>query len=78
MDWIRLARALGGLLSIIVLLILVLANTPYWYPNRVGQVTPKTIALLLFLIGGLLGVDRFLEGRVLSIQWGENDDGNGD
>ena len=75
MDYIELARSIAGLLVVVVLLGLVILQT----------VTPETvpgstIALLLTLIGALLGVD--LASDVLPLQLtlesGDNEGDEGD
>lgn len=75
MGWLRAARAIGGLLSVIALLGLIAAD--FWYPNR--SLGGGMIALLVLLIGTLLAVDRLLQGQLVSIQLGFNDnDDNGE
>lgn len=73
MGWLRVARAVGGLLSLGVLLGLIVAD--FWFPGRtLGQ---EMIALLILLIGALLAVDRLLEQGPLSIRIGSNNNDNG-
>lgn len=75
MDWIRTVRAIGGLLSIIVLLALLVAD--FIYTNRI--LPPNTVFLLLGLIGTLLGIDMISERLPLeiTIEDKENGDNNG-
>lgn len=55
MEYIRLARALGGLLSVIALLAVLVGHV---FIARV-MVGPYVVGTLLSLIGGLLAVDVF-------------------
>lgn len=73
MGWLRAARAIGGLLAVLALLVLIGAD--FWYPGR--DLQPEMIGLLLLLIGSLLAVDRLLEGGTVSISFGENGGDNG-
>lgn len=69
MGWIRAARAVGGLLSTIALLGLVVAD--FWFPGR--ALSAESIGLLVLLIGALLAVDRLLEAAPVSIRIGVKD-----
>lgn len=53
MKWIRLARAIGGLLSVIALLVVLI----YHVIDPDVTVGTWVVATLLSLIGGLLAVD---------------------
>lgn len=75
MDYIELARSIAGLLVVMVLLGLVILQT----------VTPETvpgstIALLLALIGALLGVDLASEVLPLrlTVERADEEEGEGD
>lgn len=68
MGWIRAARAVGGLLSTIALLGLIVAD--FWFPDR--NLSPEMIGLLVLLIGSLLAVDRLLQEAPVSIRIGSN------
>ena len=59
MTWLRAARAIGGLLAIITLLALVSADVLY----QDVILDEATLAMLLAVISGLLGIDM-LAGRL--------------
>jgi len=64
MNALRVARAVGGLLAIVTLLGLLVASTLY----QTIALETKTITLLLFMIGALLGVDAMIEKAPVSIK----------
>lgn len=55
MDYIRLSRAVGGLLSVVTLLAVLVAHVIL----PTVEVGPWVVGTLLSLIGGLLAVDVF-------------------
>lgn len=55
MEWIRLSRAIGGLLSVVSLLVVLLLHVIH----PTVQVSAWVVGVLLSLIGGLLAVDVF-------------------
>lgn len=73
MGWLRAARAVGGILSLIVLLALIVLD--FWFPGR--TLSSGMIGLLVLLIGGLLAVDRLLEGGVITISFDGDEGDNG-
>lgn len=60
MDLLRAARAIGGLLSIMTLHGLIVLDVVYEEIMLQGE----TIALLILIIGALLGVDALIEESV--------------
>lgn len=68
--WIEAARAIGGLVAIVVLLGLVVARS--LDPAGVVLDMP-TIALLLSLVSGLLGVDMAADKLPFSLEVKRND-----
>lgn len=70
MQWIRIARALGGLAAIAVLLYMVLQG---WLEGRL--VGTGTILLMLGIISALLGVDMVTEKVPLTIKYEDEHDG---
>lgn len=64
MQWIRIARALGGLAAIVTLLAMVLLG---WLEGR--PVGTGTILLMLGIISALLGVDMVTEKVPLTIKY---------
>jgi len=71
MDWIRLARAAGGLLSVIALLVVLL----YHVIDPTVTVSMWVVATLLSLIGALLAVDIGLDALPSEITIGFSDQG---
>lgn len=71
MTWLRAARAIGGLLSIITLLVLLVAD---FFTRH--DVDPNTMVLLLLLISGLLAVDALGERLPITIRFGNGNEGN--
>lgn len=75
MMWIEAARAIGGLVAIVVLLGLVAARS--FDPTGVAVDVP-TIALLLSLVSGLLGVDIATDKLPFTLEVKRNDGDDGD
>lgn len=71
MDWIRLARAAGGLLSVIALLVVLL----YHVIDPSVTVSMWVVGTLLSLIGALLAVDIGLDALPTEITIGFSDNG---
>lgn len=72
MDLLRIVRAVGGLLSIVTLLGLIVAD--FMYADLVLR--NGRIAILLLVIGALLGIDTLIEESInikLEKQDGEED-----
>jgi len=63
------AKAIGGFLTLLVFLSLVIADT---IQSSITLTTQDKL-LLLLLLGSLLGVDQLLE-RLPSVSWGPQDD----
>lgn len=63
MNYIRAARAIGGLLSIVVLLTMVFLD--FWNANT--TLTHESIVLLLTIITGLLGIDLISDKLPMSV-----------
>lgn len=70
MDLIYTARAVGGLLTILVLLVMVLAQ--FIYPGL--ELSEWTVVLLLGMIGGLLGVDMLSNGDSIKLTFGNDNE----
>jgi len=70
-EAIRIARAVGGLIMILVLAAMLLSA--FMYPSI--DVQPTLITTTVMVIGALLGLDKLLEYGPLQIQIGNNKNG---
>lgn len=68
MRWIRAARSISGVLAVLTLLGLFIAEF-----FAAGELKPARIQILLLLIGALLGLDLLFENLPVDITIGDYD-----
>lgn len=70
MDILRVTRAIGGFVAIVVLMVMLLGG----FLNSSLSVRPETITILLLIIGTLLGADIMFERLPIIIRIEDADD----